>query len=341
MSRRLILPSLLLLLLPGMAPAPAVGPWPTDGWTRATPWSQGMDPRLIQEAFEYAVGKESDALVVIRNGFLVAEWYSEDWTPATRSNSFSMAKSVSSALVGMMIEDGLIASVNDPAAVYLPEWRGSMRGAITVRNLLSMDSGLRENGTVLAGLLRAADKNDYALSVGLKSRPGTDWQYQQGAVQALSSLMLRVSGQQPFDYAKQRLFDVIGMPQATWKTDDVGNTLTYSAIYATAREWAKFGYLYLRNGEWDGQQVVPDRWVRESTRRSSPTYPHYGYLWWLNNRGTLWEDVPGDAFQAEGASEQHVYVVPSLDLVVVRMGESVGNRWRDNTFLGKICQAVR
>lgn len=317
------------------------GPWPTNGWTRATPWSQGMDPRGIHEAFKYGAEKESDALIVIRNGYLVAEWYSREWTHNTRRRTHSLAKSVTSALVGMMIEEGAIGSVNDSAAIYIPEWRQAKHRRITVRNLLSMNSGLRTGWDIDYWLLRATDQNQYTIGIDTEYPPGDVWIYQQCGVQALSLIMYKATGRQPEEYAREKLWNVIGVSDATWwARDDVGNTLTYTSVFATAPEWAKFGYLFLRNGEWDGQQVIPERWVRESTRPSQFNNENYGYLWWLNTNGEVWKDVPADAYQAEGASENHVYVVPSLNLVVVRLGETVGFAWKDNVFLGTICQAV-
>lgn len=317
------------------------GPWPTQGWVRATPQSQGMDPHGIREAFQYAIQRETDALVVIRNGYLVAEWYSAAHDQSSRLNSYSMAKSVTSALVGIAIEEGLIGAVNDTASQHIPEWRNPRHGPITVRNLLSMNSGLRQNPSIDSGLFAAPDQNVYTVGVAPGQAPDDVWKYQQCGVQALSMVLLDATGMQPVDYAREKIWGPLGFAdEATWAEDPAGNTTTYTSAYCTAREWAKFGYLYLCNGEWDGVQIVPERWVRESTRPAQYDFPNYGYLWWLNV-DQEWDRVPADHFRADGLEEQNVYVVPSLNLVVVRTGETVTYPWKDNVFLGTICEAVQ
>ncbi|RJP67952.1 MAG: hypothetical protein C4532_13805, partial [Candidatus Abyssobacteria bacterium SURF_17] len=129
------------------------------------------------------------------------------------------------------------------------------------------------------------------------------------------------------------------MWNAAWMSDTAGNTLTYMGVVASAREFAKFGYLYLRGGVWEGQQILSADWVSESTQPSQIMNPFYGYLWWLNTAGATWPNVPEDAFAAMGMNEKRIYVVPSLDIVAVRLGAPQA-AWNDNAFLGRVCASV-
>jgi CubicO group peptidase (beta-lactamase class C family) len=155
----------------------------------------------------------------------------------------------------------------------------------------------------------------------------------------LAETFLRRTGRQLHEYWQARVADVIGMHDATWMTDFVGNTLTYRSVNASAREFAKFGYLFLREGEWDGQRVMPQRWVDVSTRPSQDLNPFYGLLWWLNTGRLEMPSVPADAYYAAGLGEKRIYVVPSKDLVVIRLGPG-DLFWDDDAFLGPICDAV-
>lgn len=323
-------------------PAAALtAPWPTVDWAVSDPASQGLDPNGVQAAMQYGQAQGSNGLVVIRNGYIVAEWYAPGWQQDDQEDSFSMSKSVSSALYGTAFAEGIFPGLDTEAADYISEWDNPQHGAITLRHLLSMNSGLHwDFFTDYLFLGFANDQTQFAINLGMDATPGTTWVYNNSACQTLSGVFERRTGHQIHEYAQLRLFDVIGMHNATWLTDNVGNTLTYRTVYASAREFAKFGYLFLRGGHWDGTQVVPRRYVKKSVRPSQTENPFYGYLWWLNTAGAAMADVPADAFYAAGLDEKRIYVVPSQDLVVVRIGPGASN-WDDNAFLGPISQAVQ
>lgn len=318
----------------------AIAPWPTVDWSVSTPEEQGMDSATLETAFDYAIAQDSKALVVIRNGYIVSEWYGPDWDQTTRQRGFSIAKSFTSALIGMLIESGAIASVDTQVAWYVPEWRDRQHRTVTVRNLLSMDSGLYWSlFSDYLVLPTRPDQNAFAVGLPMQRPPGTFWTYNNSACQVLSKLILNTTGMQPADYAYYVLWTRIGMWNTSWMTDRAGNTLTYQSVIASAREFAKFGYLYLRQGEWDGVQIVSSDWVYESTQPSHFRNDFYGYLWWLNIGGGLWPDAPGDAFAAMGMNEKRIFVVPSLDIVAVRLGKG-NSDWDDNAFIGPICNSV-
>jgi CubicO group peptidase (beta-lactamase class C family) len=286
--------------------AAAIAPWPTADWSVSNPEDQGMDGAALDTAFDYAIAHGSKALVVIRNGYIVGEWYGPGWDRTTRQKGFSVAKSFSSAIVGMLIDAGAIASVDTQVAWYIPEWRDWQHRTVTVRNLLSMNSGLYwSNVNDYLILTTRPDQNAFAVGLPMQRFPGTYWTYNNAACQVLSELILNTTGgMQAADYAYYMLWGRIGMWNASWMTDRVGNTLTYQSVIASAREFAKFGYLYLRLGEWDGFQVVSSDWVLESTQPSHFRNSFYGYLWWLNTDGGMWPDAPSDAYAAMGMNEK-------------------------------------
>ncbi|MHC4379545.1 MAG: serine hydrolase domain-containing protein [Planctomycetota bacterium] len=331
------------LQVPAAVPPPAalMAPWPTDDWTTSTPAAENMDPQWIAQAFQYGFNQGSQAMVVIRNGYIVAEWYASDWSVDARMDGFSLAKSVSSAAFGSALQDGLFPSIDEPAATYISDWDMPSHDDVTLRHLLSMDSGLHWDffsDYILIALQQ--DQSQFAVDLGVDAPPATEWVYNNTACQSLAEVFLRRTGHQLAEYSQRRIASVIGMDEAGWMTDQVGNTLSYRSVYASAREFAKFGYLYLRDGEWDGQQVLPASWVADSTSPSQSLNPFYGYLWWLNTGSLDMPDVPADAFYGAGAFEKRIYVVPSKDLVVIRLGPG-SLSWDDNAYLGPICTAAQ
>jgi len=318
----------------------AVAPWPTIDWAVSTPEARGMDGEKLLQAIQYASASGATAVLVIRNGYLVQEWYVVGWGPTTTQRGFSIAKSFTSAIVGMLIDDGLISDVNRPVSEFVPEWRDWQHSTVTIKHLLSMNSGLYWSPIVDPWwLITRPDQTAFALSVPMEHFPGTTWVYSSIACQVLSELILQAGGMQAADYARDRLWNRIGMWDADWMTDRAGNTLTYQSVIASAREFAKFGYLYLREGAWEDGQIISRDWIMESTQSSQDENPLYGYLFWLNTLGLQWPDVPADAFAAMGRNYRRIYVVPSLDLVVVRLGDK-HPWWSDNFFLGSVCNSV-
>jgi hypothetical protein len=320
-------------------PPAGYAPWPTYGWSESTPEEQGMDRESLIQAFVYAVNKKSRAVVVTRFGYIVGEWYGKGWDQATRQQGYSVTKSMTGALIGMLIEDGYIKGVDQPVARFVSEWRDSTHGAVTIGHLLSMNSGLHWDWLTDLFLMMSHNQNRYAIGLSMDHEPGDVWVYHNAACQVLSEVILQSRGMQAANYAHYRLAGIIGMWTATSESDLAGNTLTYMGAIASAREFAKFGYLYLRRGLWEDEQVLSEEWVTESILPSQELNPCYGYLWWLNTHGQMWSDVPEDAFAAMGMNQRRIYIVPSLDIVTVRLGDA-NESWDDNAFLGLVCASV-
>lgn len=311
----------------GTGPSEFAGPG-AAGWEVSAPADRGMDAVTLEEARRYAFdpGKNTQGVVVVRNGVIVAEWYEEGRDPSSFASSWSVAKSFTGALIGIAIEDGLIEGLDVSMAEFLPSWRGTDKEAVRLRDVLSMASGLEwtENYSPAAGpsdiitmIVGELDHLAYVASRPLQVPPGTRFRYSSGDTMLLSGVLESVTGGAAAQYARERLFDPIGMAPVDWWSDASGQTATYCCIDTPSRDFARFGLLYLRGGRWDGVEVVPKDWVEESTSPNEVT-TGYGYQWWLTGRSR--DGLPQDVYSARGHDGQFIYVVPSLDLVVVRNG---------------------
>jgi len=179
----------------------------------------------------------------------------------------------------------------------------------------------------------------------LSADPGTRWDYSDPAMAHLALACFHVAGQEMSALLQERVFGPIGIERLVWDMQGIGagfigpHTNAHTGIHISARELARFGYLMLRNGRWNGRQVLPSWWIELATRRSQSFNPHYGYNWWVNTEGTMWQGVPRDAFAASGFLSNRCYVIPSLDLVVARVG-SGPSEWREGNLIRSVVDAV-
>lgn len=303
-------------------------PWPTDEWTVVPPQDMGMDAAILEGAFDYAFadGKNTQGVIVIRGGAIVAERYADERDPQSFAASWSAGKSFASTLIGIAIDEGRIPGVAEPMSSFFPSWAGTDKGAITLENVLQMESGIdfvedyadiAESDVIAMGL--RDDPLDYMMGQPVTSAPGSYWYYSSGDTMFLSGVVEAATGMSAADYAQDRLFSKIGMKNAQWWRDGADHALTFCCLDAPSREFAKFGLLFLRNGQWDGQTVVSESWVHAATTTRAKTYPGYAYQWWTVeiDEGS---PLPADTYSARGLDEQLIYVIPSLDLVVIRNG---------------------
>ncbi|MDI6857658.1 MAG: serine hydrolase [Dehalococcoidia bacterium] len=316
--------------------------WPADDWETSEPETEGMDGDRLDGVADYCDEHGCRAVVIVRHGRIVWERYWDGWDKDSTDNSWSMAKSITSALVGIAIAEGKIEGLGQPAVDFIPEWRGTDREKITLGHLLSMSSGLSwsmiydpPTGDTI-NMLRSDDAAGYAISRPLYREPGSDWYYSDGDAQSWARILEAATGMNAAAYAEEALFGPIGIESADWKTDTLGQPLTFCCVFATARDFARFGYLFLRDGKWGDEQVVPESWVEASVRPSQMENPNYGLYWWL------WDfpGVPEDAFMAMGFQTKRIYVIPSLDIVAVRLGEGDDEGWSDADFLRPIVEAA-
>ncbi|HZB92514.1 MAG TPA: serine hydrolase [Stellaceae bacterium] len=277
------------------------------------------------------------AVVVVHDGRVVAERYAPGYGIDTPLLSFSAAKSVTSALVGILVREGRL-SLDQPAA--LPAWRGPTdpRRAITIDELLRQTSGidLAETNSGFDPSTRMQfierDMAGFAESVPLRSKPGAEWAYTDGNYILLSRVIRDAVGGHTIDvlrFAQRELFDPLGMRHVTMEFDATGTPVGATFMLMPARDWARFGLLYLTDGVVGGRRVLPEGWVRYSSSRTLDT--GYGAGFWTNLAdgnvpawGVPWgmPHAPRDAFFARGFMGQYVVVIPSRNLVITRFGDS-------------------
>ncbi len=315
----------------GEEPSPhAIGeqvPWPTDDWTVVAPEEMGMDAKVLEGAYDYAfaAAKKTQGVVIVRGGALVSERYADGKDETSYAASWSAGKSFVSTLVGMAVDDGLIDSVEQPMSTWVPSWKGTDKGAITLQHVLQMESGLDfvedyanfTNSDVIAMGFRDDVLGYVVNELPVGSAPGSKWYYSSGDSMLLSGVVEAAVGKPAHEFAADRLFGPIGMKSAYWWRDGKDHALGFCCIDAPSREFAKFGLLFLRGGEWDGAQIVSRDWVTEATTHRAANFDGYAYQWWTVDIDEN-SPLPADTFSARGLDEQMIYVIPSLDLVVMR-----------------------
>lgn len=320
--------------VPAFPPQPDGVPWPTEEWSYGD-LPSGVDGAAIDAATEVAFNDGDDervrAVVVVHGGQIVYERYSPNGQdgPSEVMPSFSIAKSVTSAAIGILVGDGLL-SLDEPAPV--PEWRldpDDPRADITLGQMLHMstglpwDDGLEEEGSTLNQMLAADDMARYAALLEPVAEPGEQFAYSTGTSTLLARTVGDMAGGDARAFLDDRLFEPIGWSPVRTRTDRAGNWLGGFSADSTATGFAKFGLLYLRGGEWDGEQIVPEEWV-EYSRTPSPTEPEYGAHWWVDPLR------PGVSY-ALGFRGQMITVDPMHDLVIVQLSTAGGALPRKQT----------
>ena len=282
------------------------------------------------------------AFLVIRRDTLLLERYYHGHADTSLSLSFSMAKSLISILVGCAIDDGYIESVSQPVTDYVPELRANGFDEVTLRHLLQMTSGMDyaedENPFGLqARFYYGDDLEEMLLDLKLRHTPGKYFEYKSGDNQLLSLVLSRALRSMTItEYTQARIWEPLGMEyDGLWSIDHEPGGLekTFCCLAARARDYAKLGRLYLKDGNWNGEQIVSSDWVRESTRLdiSEGSSAEYQYQWWL-------PDAYGTDFMAVGLLGQYVYVSPEHEVILVRLGRSEGEleRYQWEEFLASI-----
>ena len=321
--------------------------YPGTQWDKVDPAAAGLDAKVLDEMATTAQTAGSNCLLVTRKGKLVDEHYWNGTGPETAPQEvYSASKSFTSALVGMAHDDGKL-DVTDKASKFIPQWVGTPSADVTVENLLSNDSGRHYDVVTDYGGMaaKADDKSAFAVGLGQDAPPGTVWKYNNSAIQTLEPVFRAATGKDLSEFAQQRLFAPLGMAHSSLIRDKAGNPLTFMGVQSTCRDMARFGYLMLRQGNWDGKQLLSKEWVADSTGRSSQKLnAAYGWLWWLNRTGPQQGDdqamgdtsanptttaqkidrmIPGapeDMFFALGLGGQVIAVDPGSETVVVRLG---------------------
>ncbi len=297
--------------------------WPTDNWRRSRPERQGMDPGLLDEAARIIGTEMPDVtgLLVIRHGYVVQEQYFGDAYGRNDPVKIrSITKSVAGTLIGIALAEGKFESLDQTIGELIPERIPSSADPgtpdINLRHLLTMTSGWEwDIGTDYQRLIASRNWAALTLSRPIVYEPGTFYAYNTGGSHLLSVILANVTGQDTADYAQEKLFGPLGIDRPTWQRSPQDEAVGGFGLELTARDLAKLGYLYLNDGQWDGQQIVPVDYVRAATSYQSTGdstgYASYGYQWWV-------AEVAGNpSFFGLGFGGQYLYVVPALDLIAV------------------------
>lgn len=309
-----------------------------DSWREASPESVGLDPERLARGVE-RVGELAGirSLLVVRHGRIVAERsYAGSNLNERPHDVKSASKSLLSALVGIAIERGDISGVGATVGELLPGYAEGLapeKRAITLEQLLSMSSGLAStSGEHYGAWVSSGDWTRAALARPLVGDAGDAFGYSTGSSHVVSAVLTEATGRTALDYAREHVAGPLGITIHSWQGSPEGYSFGGNSVRMTPRDLARLGQLYLQEGRWNGRQVVPEGWVRRSTRRHAEGWPHrygaYGYLWWLP------PDDPWDSFAAVGYGGQFLYVVPELDMLLVTTAtiESKGEEWDREAF---------
>lgn len=317
--------------------------------------SSSIPQESLNEVTAYAEAANSSALLVMHRGEIIWERYWRGFTLSSTSNSMSMSKTIMSLLIGIAIAEGHIESELEPVANYISEWSKDERSKITLQDLLYMHSGLRNSdntenlGSDLVQMFASTDADAVAIKIPAVQSPKQVFDYNNANTQILGEVLEQATGERYADYLSTRLWQNLEANDAKiWLDRPQGNPKPFCCLFATPRDWAKVGQLFLAQGKVDDKQIIAPAWLDKMIQPSS-LESKYGYHIWLKART---QGKPGvydrtasqpflaqDTIYLDGKSRQRVYIIPSHDLVIVRIGEEP-KQWNDalipNTLVGSL-----
>jgi len=316
--------------------------FPAANWAQATPAELGFDAAKLEEIAAES-GPDTECLLVMRHGQVVGEWYYNGRTAEQAAGVMSVTQAYSATLVGIAQDEGLL-DLDDKVSQYIPEWVSTPSEDVTIRNILNHTSGREStnsigNAELHQRLLGATDPGELAIGLTQQHAPGEVWSQNLPAIELLNPILKAATGQDPADYAQEKLFGPIGATHSKMVKNGEGVTWMHAMLETTCQDAARFGYLYLRQGNWSGTQVVSEEWVEEATHPSQDLNAGWGFMWWLNLPGSLVSitnvlspdydepsnlrlnpDAPEDMYWALGFGGRYIQVDPGSDTVVVRLG---------------------
>ncbi len=266
-----------------------------------------IDKEKLQELKAFCVESGADKFAVIHNEKWVTNWENPD-CDSTYMNTASMVKSWTGLMIGILINEGLIGSVDDNVCEYLPEWAAGCEQKVTIRHLLTMTSGLLKKPAVQS-VLAQSDMNAFVLQTKLDVAPGTKFSYSNESVQLLGLVIERVCGKSANACFEEKLFEPLGMDSTRLWQDRSGNDVTYGGCQTTIQDAAQIGLMVSNDGKYNGERIVSSQWLADSFTGTEQA-PRYGYLWWI--------DPNHNSVAAMGDFGQMTIYFPDLDLIFVR-----------------------
>jgi len=300
-------------------------PWPTKSWLVSTPEEQGMESGSLARLIDNVGSYKQDSLLIIRHGKIVAEAYYAPYIADISHDLRSVTKSIVGTLTAIQLKKGNLASVDDPVMDLFSDkpvqHADDRKKAITIQHLLDMTSGIEwferlyTPDETLMKMYRSPDRTGFVLNQPMAGAPGASFNYAGGNPYLLSALINRKSGQNALDFATKELFEPLGIKSAKWGTVDAqGVTNGEAGLFLSPHDMARIGYLYLHEGMWDGNRIIPSSWVERS--RAGPVTATFGYRY-----ANLWWSMPEKgAYMARGRHSQLILVLPKLDIVAVMTG---------------------
>ncbi|RLB60874.1 MAG: hypothetical protein DRH08_14755 [Deltaproteobacteria bacterium] len=310
----------------------------------AQPEEMGMNAELLnRELTELLGANKTGAACLFVKGKLVWEYYWKDFGPHSRFDIYSAGKAFTASAIGLLVDDGKL-KVDEPACSILTEWANDERKEITIRNLLTMTSGLKND---YRKFINSPDPTEAMLSWPLGRKPGTVWSYEQATSHALSTIVKRVSGKQPIVLLRERIFNSVGILEADWLRSRQGDCLGWRSVLISARELALFGQFYLNKGRWNGKQLLSETFIDQAivndpllsnipVAEGQDDFRRRGYGWqmFVNTNG-IFEGVDKSGYGFLGAYHNICIIDPANDFVFVRMvtPEAQGNHSEYNNAL--------
>ena len=312
----------------GVSAAAQQEEWPTQGWRRSSPEAQGMDSKVLAEAFDEIRRRRISihSLTIVRNGYLVLDAYFWPFQDNLLHDTASVTKSVTSTLVGVAIGQHALSSVTQPVTAVLgaPSIANldSRKKRLTVEHLLTMTSGLdcdhQQGEITLTQMRESPDWIGFMLDRPMVAEPGDVYEYCSGGMHLLSGIITKATGVSALDFARRALFAPLGIEEAEWPSDAQGISHGWGDLHLQPRDMAKIGYLWLRGGQWENRQLVSADWMRTAVQVHSHPGPSpgpgYGYGLWI------YPDRSPPIFEGLGRGGQRISVVPAKNLVVVFTG---------------------
>ena len=300
--------------------------WPTKAWETSVPEQQGMDSEALADLVKFGASEKMDSLLVTRHGRIVAEAYYAPFRSGHKHRVNSVTKAVTGTLIAIALRDGLLDSLDRRVLEFFPDRTianlDDNKQAITIRHLLNMTSGLewkeRLDDSMPESFLameQSPDWQQFILDQPMAQPPGTAFEYNSGNSHLLSAIINRLTGGRALLYARAQLFGPLGITDVFWRQDPQGISAGGAGLYLQPRDMAKIGYLYLRNGSWDGRQIVPPAWI-DAVNHASVDMRLPG----LRYANQFWVMPGRHVYAAVGFHRQLIVVMPDLDIVAVTTG---------------------
>lgn len=299
-----------------------------------------VDHQQLQKLIHTTDTTDASKALVLHDSEVIASFNSTNCDKAYMGTA-SMVKSWTGLAVGILVKEGIIKSENEQICNYVPEWKSGCENNVTIKQLLTMSSGLERIRPASESILAQDDMNSFALNQDVTKGPGKDFSYSNEGVQLLGILIENTSGQSASDFFQDYLFKPLEMDSTSLMVDESGNDIVYGGAQTTIQDASKIALLMLNSGTYKGKQIVSSQWVKKSTTPSK-TYESYGYLWWINAKqyGTKMEN-----YSAMGDFGQLTIIFPKKNLIYLReqacnKNPGTNMKWMGQDFINTIGNVI-